>query len=254
MYFKNTHIDFSQVDDIESIKELIIHNCDISNFSCISAAKNLKEIVMVECNIAVEDLSCLKEMEKLKELRFRGMKMGSILWMSEIPSLKNLALIEINDIDYSELEYLPNLLRLYIEQADVPSFDFLKKLKKLHTFELDMVPVNNLDFLYDLPKLKEFRMSYRTADEKALSCISNMKYLQSFLYPVRDISIYKDCPKIKYIGLDGSIIHKFKVLEGKDSITSVFFFNCSSQRYFERESAKAKNYLNLTSCGYGHKI
>ena len=251
MYFKNTHVDLAQVDDIESMTELIIHNCDISNFSYITAAKGLKKIAMVECNIRIEDLSCLKKMEKLKELTFRGMEMGSILWLSEIPSLRDLTLIEIYDIDYCELEQLPNLLRLYIEMTDVPSFEFLKKLKKLHTFELDRVPVSNLDFLYDLPKLKEFRMSYRATDEKALSCISSMKYMQSFLYPVRDIGIYKDCPKIKYIGLDGSYIHKFEVLKGKDSITSVFFFNCSSRQYFELESAKARKYLNLTSCGYG---
>ena len=43
MYFKNTHVDLAQVDDIESMTELIIHNCDISNFSYITAAKGLKK-------------------------------------------------------------------------------------------------------------------------------------------------------------------------------------------------------------------
>lgn len=45
-----------------------MHNCIVANFSCITAAKDLKEIFLVNCNITSEDLSYLKELTKLKRI------------------------------------------------------------------------------------------------------------------------------------------------------------------------------------------
>lgn len=67
-------------------------------------------------------------------------------------------------------------MSLSIEETEIVSFDFIKKMKNLKVLEIDKVPVSNLNFLYDSPKLKEFNMPYCVADEKALECIVHMKF------------------------------------------------------------------------------
>ena len=86
-YKKGQYIDFAHINDIENIKELILHNCTINNFSCItSAAKTLKSIALVDCDITDKDLCCLKEMEKLKTISLNIMKLDSIECLAEISS------------------------------------------------------------------------------------------------------------------------------------------------------------------------
>lgn len=249
-YKKEQVIDFAQVDDVESIKELILHNCTVSNFSCIVAAKALKSIALVDCNITSEDLSCLKGMEKLKKISLNVMKLDSILCLAEITSLKELSLRRIEGIDYNELEHFTKLQNLYIGETEVSSFDFMKKIKNLKVLEFDKVPISNLNFLYDLPKLKEFTMRYTACDETALECIANMKYLQRFQYPVADMKIYQGCPKIQSIGIDSSRVEDFSVLEGKETITDLMFYNLKTEKQYEEQLAEVEKYLNLSSYGY----
>ena len=253
-YKKEQSIDFSQVEDIESIKELILHNCTVSNFSCITAAKELKSIALVDCNITSEDLGCLKEMEKLKKISLNVMRLDSILCLAEISSLRELSLRSIEGINYDDIGCLGKLQSLSLEETTVPSFDFMKKLKNLKELEFDEVPIGNLNFLYDLPKLKEFTMFYRAEDETALNCIPKMKYLQSFQYPVADMGIYKECPKIKSIGIDSARVQSFDELEGKETITSVRFYYPENEERYEQQIAEVKKYLNLRSYGYVEEL
>ncbi len=249
-YKKEQVIDFAKVDDVESIKELILHNCTVSNFSCITAAKALKSIALVDCNVTSEDFSCLKEIEKLKKISLNVMKLDSILCLAEISSLRELSLRRIEGIDYDELEHFSKLQSLSLQETEVSSFDFIKKLKNLKVLEFNKVSIANLNFLYDLPKLKDFTMRYRAEDETALECISKMKNLQSFQYPVPDMSIYKECPKIYSIGVDSARVEGFDDLEGKEIITNVMFYNLETEKQYEQQLAEVKKYLDLSSYGY----
>lgn len=96
------------------------------------------------------------------------MKLDSILCLSEIAFLKELSLRRIEGIDYNDLEHFTKLQNLYIEETEVSSFDFMKKIKNLKVLEFNKVPISDLNFLYDLPKLKEFNMRYTASDETAL--------------------------------------------------------------------------------------
>lgn len=249
-YKKEQVIDFAQVDDVESIKELILHNCTVTNFSYIAAAKALKSIALADCNITSEDLSCLKGMEKLKKISLNVMKLDSILCLAEIPSLRELSLRGIDGIDYDELEHFTKLQSLSIQETEVITFDFMKKLKNLKELSFNEVPIRDLNFLYDLPKLKEFIMEYRANDETALVCITKMKHLQRFLYPVPDMRIYQECPELYSIGVDSSRVEDFSILDGKESITDVMFYNIKTEKQYEQQLAEIKKYLNLRSYGY----
>ncbi len=249
-YKKEQVIDFAQVDDVESIKELILHNCTVINFSCITAAKALKSIALVDCNVTSEDLGCLKELEKLKIISLNVMRLDNILCLADISSLKELSLRRIEGIDYGELEHFSKLQVLSIQETEISSFDFMKGMKNIKVLELDKVSVGSLNFLCDLPKLKEFTMRYRADDEKALECISNMKYLQRFQYPVPDMSIYQECPKIQSIGVDSSRVQSFSALSGNETITDVMFYHLDSKKQYEEQLAEINKYLNLSSYGY----
>jgi len=249
-YKKEQSIDFAQVEGLEGIKELILHNCTVTNFSCITAARELKSIALVDCNVTTSDLSCLKELEKLKKISLNVMRFQSILCLAEIPALKILSLRRVEGIDYAELENFDKLQELSIEETTISSFDFIKKMKKLKVLEFQKVPIRNLNFLYDLPKLKEFTMRYRAEDESALECIGDMKYLQSFQYPVPAMSLYQNCSKIQSIGVDSSRVQDISALEGKDTITNVMFYYLESKKKYEKQMEEIEKYLDLISYGY----
>ncbi len=248
-YKKEQEIDFAQIEDIESIKELILHNCVVANFSYITAAKDLKSIALVNCNITSEDLSCLKEMGKLKKIALNVMKLDNIICLVQIASLRELSLRKMEGIDYEELGQFDKLQSLSIEETEIVSFDFIKTMKNLKVLKIDNVPVSNLDLLYDIPKLKEFNMPYRVEDEKALECIGYMKSLECFQYPVEDISIYQNCPKIKSIGIDSSRPQNFAVLAGKETIDDVMFYYLDSEKQFKEQVEEISKYLDLSSYG-----
>ncbi|MBS5794080.1 MAG: hypothetical protein KIC92_04850 [Clostridiales bacterium] len=253
-YKKEQAIDFAQVVDIESIKELVLHNCTVSNFTCIIDAKALKSIALVNCNITSEDLSCLKKMEKLKTIRLNVMKLDNILCLADIASLRELSIRRIEGINYEELEYFSKLQSLALQETEVSSFVFMKKLKNLKELEFNEVSIGDLNFLYDLPRLKEFTMRYRAEDETALNCISKMKYLQCFQYPVPDMSIYKECSKISSIGVDSARVQSFYELEGKKTITDVMFYNLETEKQYKQQLAEVNKFLDLRSYGYMGKL
>lgn len=102
-----------------------------------------------------------------------------------------------------------------------------------------------MNFLYDLPRLKEFTMRYTACDETALECIANMKYLQRFQYPVADMKIYQGCPKIQSIGIDSSRVEDFSALEGKETITDLMFYNLKTEKRYEEQLQRWRNIWNL---------
>lgn len=254
VYKKEQEIDFAQLENLENISELIVHYCTIKNFSLITAAKDLKSIAIVGCSITSEDLRCLKELEKLKSITLGLMKLDGISCLAEIASLRDLTLRAVEGVAYAELVQFPKLLRLRILETEIPSFDFMKKLRNLKVLEFQKVPIGNLDFLYDVPRLREFEMRYRADDETALKCVSGMKYLQTFQYPVPDMSVYRGCAKIASIGIDSSRVGGFEALEGMETVTGVMFYNLETKEKFERQLDEVRKYLKLRSYGYMEKV
>lgn len=248
-YEKDKTIDFADVADVEGIKELVLHNCKISNFSCIASAKALKSISLVECNVTSDDLRCLKELEKLKTISLNVMTLD-LACLTEIMSLRELRLRRMSGVDYNDLANLTKLQSLSLQEAEIDSLEFINKLKNLKELEINRVDVNNLDFLYHLSKLKEFTMRYSAKTETALTCISNMKNLQVFQYPVADMCVYQTCPKLNSIGIDASRVTNLSALNGNEMIHDVMFYNLKTEKQFNQLLEKTEACLKLTSYGY----
>lgn len=249
-YEKERAIDFAEVADVEAIKELVLHNCTISNFSCITAAKALKSIALVDCNVTSDDLCCLKELEKLKTISLNVMTLDNLQCLTQMTSLRELRLRKIEGIKYSDLAKLTKLQILSLQEAEIESLDFIGSLKNLKELEFNKVPVDNLDFLYNLPKLKEFTMRYRAKDETALAHIPSMKNLQSFQYPVADMSVYQACPKLYSIGIDASGTTDCSALKGNETIHDVMFYNLKTEEQYKQLLETISSCLELKSYGY----
>lgn len=253
-YEKETDIDFAEVTDVAAIKEIVLHHCRISNFSCLTAAKALKSIFLVDCNVTSEDLRCLKELEKLKTIGLNVMTLDSLLCLTEITSLRELRLRKLSGINYEDLENFKKLQTLSIQEAELDNLDFLNQLKNLKELEFNEVEIASLNFLYNLPKLKTFTMRYCAKDETALACISDMKNLQSFQYPVGDMRIYQACPKLNSIGIDASRVTGLEALKGNETINNVMFYHLQTEKQYEKLLEEANTYLHLTSYGYVGEI
>lgn len=252
-YEKEQTIDFAKVADVACIKELVLHNCKILNFSCITAAKSLKAISLVDCNVTSDDLRCLKELVKLKRISLNVMTLD-LLCLTEITSLRELSLRKMMDLHYSDLENFTKLQSLSLQEAEIDNLDFINKLKNLKELEFNKVNVDNLDFLYHLPKLKEFTMRYCAKDETALSCISSMKNLQIFQYPVADMHVYQTCPKLNSIGIDAARVTDFRILKGNETIQNVMFYNLKTEKQFNQLLEQVKACLELKSYGYAGEL
>lgn len=77
-----------------------------------------------------------------------------------------------------------------------------------------------------------------------------MKALQRFQYPIADMSIYQNCPKITVIGIDSSRVQGFDVLTGNETIEDVMFYYLNSETQFEEQVKEISQYLDLSSYGY----
>jgi hypothetical protein len=153
----------------------------------------------------------------------------------------------MHDLDYSELQYFPKLLTLDINETNITSLDFLEKIKGLKSLTLNEVPLTNLNFLKYTTKLREFTMMYNVEDETALSELLNMRYLKIFQYPVPDITLYKNCPIIRSIGVDSSRVKSFDALDGMNTIREVFFHNLTSKKQFEEQLEEVKKHICIVS-------
>ena len=240
-------VDFANIEDVKSIKELILHDCTINNLSQIFRAENIKTVAFINCNITDKDLVHLKTLPKLKTVILGIMPIRSIRCLSEIPTLRELSFRQMHDLDYSELQYFPKLLTLSIKETNITSLDFLEKIKGLKCLELNEIPLTNLNFLKYTKKLREFNMMYSVEDETALSELLNIRYLKTFQYPVPDMTLYRNCPIINSIGVDSSRVKNLDALAGMDTIREVFFYNLTSREQFEEQLAEVKKHLRLSS-------
>lgn len=92
--------------------------------------------------------------------------------------------------------------------------------------------------------------SLRELSLRKIEGIGKMKALQRFQYPIADMSIYQNCPKITVIGIDSSRVQGFDVLTGNETIEDVMFYYLNSETQFEEQVKEISQYLDLSSYGY----
>ncbi|MCR5607474.1 MAG: SMI1/KNR4 family protein [Lachnospiraceae bacterium] len=187
---------------MDSVRELIIHNCELRDFEFITKMKNLTKLYLVGCTTPDCNVSVLADAPKLKHLSLGVMKEYiDLKKLAQSSSIRDLSVRDLENINFHELGEFKGLTTLSID-GDYPDIcEVLSKLCKLKTLEINCSSLENLDFLYKLTKLEEFKLFKPAKNEDGLKAISSMAKLKEFKYPVKDLMLYKDVPSIVNAGL-----------------------------------------------------
>ena len=239
-------ISLEPVAHMAKLRELIIHNCVITDFERICEATELKELILVNCSFEYEKLISLTKLTKLKQLTLRFMPVKDIGCLAESKSLKKLRLLEMNQLDVSNLSSFTKLQELELEEMDIDDLDFLKGYKSLKVLVINNMKVKDLEFLQYLKKLTCFTMEDRAKNEEGLRFIKSLLSLKQFEYPVGDMVLYAGCEKLEDIGIDATGFKNPEAL--KDSnIARVMVYNANSEEEAESVIDRVEEYVELYS-------
>lgn len=229
-----------------NLKELILHDCIITDFSFVSKAKNLRKIYLVNCKFNKEELSSLSNLSKLSVLSLNCMEINSIGSLSVLKSLKELSLRKIDNFNTDEIALFKNLKNLSIDDLDIKNFDFLNYLKKLKELAIKNIKVNNLNYLKNLKNLKSFVLNEKAEDESDISLITGLKKIGEFQYPVSNMEFYKASKYLKTIGIDARNIYNIEMLKDTN-INNVIIYNSLSEEEALEIVSKIQEYITLYS-------
>lgn len=88
---------------MSNLREIIIHDCTISDFSSISKATELRKLFLVNCIFNYEELSSLSGMSSLIEISLNCMEIQNIGCLASLKSLKELSLRKIDKLNANQL-------------------------------------------------------------------------------------------------------------------------------------------------------
>ncbi len=169
----------------------------------LSRLEKEKTMLIQDQNI---DCTLFARMGNLKELILHRCRL--------VNALRRLQLRKVYDLEPEELSAFRGLWELSMEAEGKHDGTFLGKLKKLKKLDLHRSAMNNLDFLKDLAGLTEFCLAEPAENEDGLSAVRALPKLKEFVYPVKDLSIYKGHPTLESIGMAAGATHGFEALEG----------------------------------------
>ncbi len=180
LWVYNTGVkDFTKIEEILSLEELLINSDFITIIPNISALKKLKMLAIQVTPI--EDIQLLRELKALKKLYLNDTKINSIECLSHLKKLEilNIASTNITEIsslsklekliglslgnlrikDLQPISKLIKLVHLDISNTLIQNFDFIKNLKELDELHIRDIKVQDLSPLYSLKKLRILRVS-----------------------------------------------------------------------------------------------
>lgn len=248
MLIKEQDVDCKPFAHMENLKELIFHNCHLKNAGAIAKAPQLKNLIFVECSFDGEQLSALAQAPSLKELSLNIMSGEGLTELSGSKTLKSLRLRKVTDFELQELAAFTGIQELGIEAMELHDGAFLEKLKNLKKLDLNRHTMDNLDFLRSLTKLTEFRLASPAENEDGLSEVRTLVKLKEFIYPVKDLSIYKGHPTLEKIGMAAGVTQGFEAFEGSKVNGFTIFGNVTDE---ERKETKRQmeRYVKIYSYG-----
>lgn len=243
------NISFAPIAYMKNLKELVVHNCNISDFNSVSKAQELKKIVFINCTFDYSELLNLEKLEKLQELTLGRMSLDNLKFLSKLISLKSLSLLHLPNINCEQLSDLTNIEILDLTGMNFESLEFLKTYQKLKELKIQRMKVSNLEFLEYLKSLTSFSLREKAKDEKGLRFIKELKHLKEFEYPVTDVSVYLENEKLEKIGLASKKIKNAKKLKGTQ-ISSVIVCNAENEKQAQKIIKEVEKYIDLRSSGF----
>lgn len=248
MWIREQELSCEPIAYMENVKELIFHDCKIENLHCIAQAPQLQKLIFARCTFCKEDLSVLSAAPKLKELSINVMDGAGLSALKDIKTLKCLNIRKITGVDEKTLSGFTKLQELSIEDMDIHDASFIGNMVGMKKLELGRLQLNDLDFLKNLKKLTEFELAMNAADETGLSALGSLTKLKSFIYPVRDLSIYKGHPSLIKVGFAKDVDKGFEVFAGSP-VNSFTVIGTMDDNHGEQIRKEMEKYVNISSYG-----
>ncbi|MDE7477317.1 MAG: SMI1/KNR4 family protein [Lachnospiraceae bacterium] len=249
---QTTDVDCTLLSYMKNLKKLIIYDVRLINIGALAKVPQLKELELNGCTFAGETLSALAEAPNLKALRMCMMSADGLVGLCNNKSLKSLDLIELSDIKLEELGAFTGLQELRITGMELHSGEFIEKMKNLKKLDLQNHVLDNLDFLKNLKKLTAFHLSESAKNEDGLLAVRNLIKLKEFLYPVKDLSVYKGHQTLKEVGIAVSVRNGFEIFEGSKVNGFRIFGSATEQqmkKVMEQTADQMRKYVQITSYG-----
>ncbi|MCI9078431.1 MAG: hypothetical protein HFH68_05810 [Lachnospiraceae bacterium] len=246
--------DCNKYAGMDGLKELVFHDCHIENLSELVKMPNLKTLGFARCTFGNELLPVLEGAPGLARINLHNMDASGLEELRGVENLKRLYLNNVTGFKLENLTRCENIFTLEIDDSGWYDSDIISRFVNLKKLCLYHGTIDNLDFLKVLPKLHKFLLPEPAGNEDGLTAISSLENLKEFIYPVKDLSVYKDCGKIEKIGIASSGVHGFEALEG--SRVNGFTVCGSARRsskYLNEISEKMQKYIKRPySCSYGY--
>ena len=185
---------------------------------------------------------------KLKSLNFNVMSVRGIDALKGKKTIKSLHLREVTDFRGAYLAGLTGLQELELEDVEGWTTADLTELKTLTKLTLSCKKLSDVSFLGIMTKLKEFECHVKADDESGLSALAGLLKLASFIYPVSDVSVYKDCKALTSIGLTPDVKSGFEIFEGSQ-VRSFTVIGKISDSKLDKMNDNLSKYVQIFSYG-----
>lgn len=246
---KSKQIDCSPFKYMTGLKELIFHDCELTNVAALSDLPEVTTLIFARCTLKDGDVSVCAGLPKLKEIGVHEMSAAGLETLASIKTLKVLRMRNVTDLNEGMIATFTGLQELSVEKIKTGfKCDDIKPLKNLKVLEINGIEPKDLDFLANLTKLTSFTCYNKSKNEQGLKCIKDLKKLIEFVYPVSDITLYDGCEAISEIGVAPDVSGDFSVL--KDSkVRSVMICGKINGLKMKMLMKKIEKYADIVSTG-----
>lgn len=248
MLLQKKEPDCTPFADMLNLKELILHDCRLFNPEAFARMPQLKRLILAGCTFEGGDLSALSGAPALKELGLNVMSGAGLAQLGGLKPLKCLQVRALTDFNVGDLASFKSLQELRIEKMGLRDAAFLGGMKHLKKLDLWDSELADLDFLKELRALAEFHLTRPAENEDGLSSVSGLSKLKEFIYPVRNLAVYRGNSTLRHVGMAAGITEGFEVFAGS-GVNSFTLIGAVAEGEPERVKEQMEKYVEIWSWG-----
>ena len=251
-YVESTYdaISLRLLEFLPNIKDTNIQYRNITDWHYLTSLKQLKNLCIAFKEIDTELAGYIAQLPRLGELHLTRLNISDCATLSQSKNYRRLRLHKIEGLDKATIQLFGTITQLEVDSISEDLTAGIGKLTKLRKLELEHTPVASLDFLEELKSLKEFKCTQRTNDDNISMILPKLEKMTSFEYPLRDLAVLEQCPKIVRICVDGEGCENLDTLKGRH-VESFVVLHAKSEEEAKRIIAEAQGYCGrFSSYGY----
>ena len=239
---KDLDADISK-SELESLKELNVHESNISNLDGLQYCINLTSLHLNGEKISdispiskltkltylyldadmISDISPISNLKKLVTLYLNRNKISDISPIANLTNLVELYLDQNKISDISPISNLTNLTKLYLADNQISDISPIRNLTNLNYLHLDFNNISNIKPLESLTKLKMLFLGYnQISNINSIGSLTDLTGLFLSDNKINDINSIKNLTNLSSLNLNNNKISNINSLE---KLTKLRFLN-----------------------------